>query len=700
MSMISCNQISVHLLQFLKMIFEDFKQNLKTSILNHFVVNSQDFILDLIATSKQINYENDYKIVVDTVLREILLYNLASSNHLDYDCLKKFLNLTVLMAKNEYCSINTPIVLLGELLDCRTLKECETLFTLIDENITVWKDEFFFKNVKNHLLRTCNDLLRRLSRNQNTVFCGRILIFLANFFPLFERSGLNLTSEFNQDNSFAYSVQDEETLKENEAQNNGNKEITDPNDRELKIDIDFYKKFWQLQEFFRNPTISYHKDKFKNLRNYCDDVLSVFAGYKMDPDSCFYFQALGLDSNDESKYFVKYLTNQKLLELQLSDSNFRRHILIQILIILQYFTSNVKFRIIDNSILNEEQLSWINQTRLKVVELIEETPPNGKEVRQVIEHLLKREEFWNNWKNEGCAELKEIIESEEISKKSEEYIRSTYTSIRKARLGEHVKNANDSGKILIANSEMNRLWNFCPDNLEACRSQRRIFTPTIEQFFEPVLKTLPENRKFHCSESNFCWKSLRLLAEKSSYFFVPNNQMVKSVNDYLEGVIENLSNDYNISVPKANVDNEDNKTETEDISDDELLKNVDSNSVKSNEDDTIEGLDGNANDNVNPSSNHNTAIINNNDAMVTTPENVLTENIIEQIASKIANFWDELSPLFGFQDDEIDYIRETYPDPFARIKHLITIWKDEQGPEEGNLFNLKKIINSVKPNLL
>ncbi len=50
---------------------------------------------------------------------------------------------------------------------------------------------------KNNLLRICNDLLRRLSRTQNTVFCGRILLFLAKFFPFSERSGLNVISEFN-----------------------------------------------------------------------------------------------------------------------------------------------------------------------------------------------------------------------------------------------------------------------------------------------------------------------------------------------------------------------------------------------------------------------------------------------------------------------------------------------------------------------
>jgi hypothetical protein len=65
------------------------------------------------------------------------------------------------------------------------------------------------------------DLLRRLSKSQNTVFCGRIHLFLAQLFPLSERSGnlgiysvfsfqisiclgLNLMSQFNLENVTHY----------------------------------------------------------------------------------------------------------------------------------------------------------------------------------------------------------------------------------------------------------------------------------------------------------------------------------------------------------------------------------------------------------------------------------------------------------------------------------------------------------------
>lgn len=66
-------------------------------------------------------------------------------------------------------------------------------------------------------------------------------------------------------------------------------------------------------------------------------ILNTFQGIKLDYVS----------SNDNSinlGYFAKYLTSQKLLDLQLHDVNFRRSVLLQFLIVFQYFTSAVKFK--------------------------------------------------------------------------------------------------------------------------------------------------------------------------------------------------------------------------------------------------------------------------------------------------------------------------------------------------------------------
>jgi THO complex subunit 1 len=50
------------------------------------------------------------------------------------------------------------------------------------------------------------------------------------------------------------------------------------------------------------------------------------------------------DYDDMNLYFSKYLTSEKLLDLQLNDSNFRRQILIQFLILFQYLSADVKFK--------------------------------------------------------------------------------------------------------------------------------------------------------------------------------------------------------------------------------------------------------------------------------------------------------------------------------------------------------------------
>jgi hypothetical protein len=42
------------------------------------------------------------------------------------------------------------------------------------------------------LLRSCNGLLKRLSKAQDLRLCGRILIFIARIYPLADKSGVNL----------------------------------------------------------------------------------------------------------------------------------------------------------------------------------------------------------------------------------------------------------------------------------------------------------------------------------------------------------------------------------------------------------------------------------------------------------------------------------------------------------------------------
>lgn len=97
------------------------------------------------------------------------------------------------------------------------------------------------------------------------------------------------------------------------------------------------------------------------------------------------------------------MTNPKLLELQLIDADFRRSILIQFLIILQYLSSPVKFKL-GSYEPKAEQQEWIKEQVTLVYNLLAETPANSHKFAESVRHILTREELWNNWKNAGTLD--------------------------------------------------------------------------------------------------------------------------------------------------------------------------------------------------------------------------------------------------------------------------------------------------------
>jgi THO complex subunit 1 len=424
--------------------------------------------------------------------------------------------------------------LLSDLFDCRTIEQCEQLFDLVEKRVHIWKEELFFKNVKNQLLRSCNDLLRRLSKSQNTVFCGRILIFLARFFPLFERSGLNLISEFNHENSIQISREDEGvfdttgtvSMEEELILEEG--EMVTTSDR---VDFQFYLKFWSLQEYFRLPTICYNRPSWKTFQSNANDVIALFTVRKLENQECGLFS--GLVTNQSN--FSKYLTNQKLLELQLADSNFRRYVLIQFLILFQYLIGRVRFKS-ELQVLSDDQLAWVNETSDRVLTLIEDTPPNGRQMRECITQLLTREQFWSNWKNEACSELKTCNQKPEVNSE-------TYT---KQKIGDEIRSFELSNRMVIGNQDLTKLWNVCPDNWDSCKAEERSFMPNKREYFEKVMKAPVEYQDIFLNDANFTWRSLRVLSQQSTHFFPQSNQALQPVKKYLAEAIKQLRSEFKI----------------------------------------------------------------------------------------------------------------------------------------------------------
>nr|CAG4648545.1 EOG090X0324 [Polyphemus pediculus] len=620
----------------------------------------------------------DKRLACDQAFRDTFLENLSNFSTSSF---KKLLEMSIDSATAQTCSPTLPVVLLTDAFEILPLGKCEETFTLVEEKVSIWKQDLFFNLCKNTLLRLCNDLLRRLSRSQNTVFCGRILLFLAKFFPFSERSGLNVVSEFNLDNMTVYGVKADSN---NPAPNNNGKTEVESMEVEdiFTADYNLYKKFWSLQDFFRNPNQCYTKIPWKTFCSHTNDVLSAFSTIKLDErrnksnweDESMEVVSSGNQAAQVQQYFAKYLTSPNLLELQLSDSNFRRYILLQFLIMFQYLDTPVKFKQ-DTQKLSEEQTSWVAEAIERVYKLLEDTPPDGAAFAKAIRHILKREELWSNWKNEGCPEFRPTVTSAPARPRR-----------LKRSLGDQIREAAKRNKCIIGNNELNRLWNLCPDNLDACRSKDRDFLPTLENYFEEAIEQLDpsvESQYKRVNEGNFGWRALRLLARRSLHFFTHGNTPITRLPDYLETHVKKLAKDMQMSNATVSA-----KTEPIDEAEVEQMEpETETTAADMDNGATDEPVKGEEADEADDSDKK--------------PPVLCTMEQLTLLAKRLATNWKLLAPKLGFQTDEVEYFVSQNTEPELQAKNMFLIWLEREALDatpENLLYTLEglKLLEASK----
>ncbi|XP_069710041.1 THO complex subunit 1 isoform X1 [Phaenicophaeus curvirostris] len=591
--------------------------------------------------------ENEKKCTLDQAFRVIVEEEII--NKAPCENLLAIISLAINGVTEGICTASTPFVLLGDVLDCLPLDQCDKIFTFVEKNVATWKSNTFYSAGKNYLLRMCNDLLRRLSKSQNTVFCGRIQLFLARLFPLSEKSGLNLQSQFNLENVTVFNTNEHESTlgqKHTEEREEGmdveEGEMGDdeaPTSCSIPIDYNLYRKFWSLQDYFRNPVQCYEKVSWKTFLKYSEEVLAVFKSYKLDDTQASRKKLEELKTGGEHVYFAKFLTSEKLMDLQLSDSNFRRHILLQYLILFQYLKGQVKFKS-SNYVLTDEQSLWIEDTTKAVYQLLSENPPDGERFSKMVEHILNTEENWNSWKNEGCPSfVKERSQPEfQLGPPDSKPMRP----VRKRPAPEDFLGKGPNKKILMGNEELTRLWNLCPDNMEACKSESREYMPTLEEFFEEAIEqadpeNMVENKYKAVNNSNYGWRALRLLARRSPHFFQPTNQQFKSLPEYLENMVIKLAKE----LPPP------------------------SEEIKTGEDEDEEDNDA--------------LLKENNESPEAQRDKPMTGEQIESFAHRLGEQWKVLAPYLEMKESDIRQIESDSEDMKMRAKQLLVAWQDQEG---------------------
>nr|CAG4643807.1 EOG090X0324 [Lepidurus arcticus] len=618
--------------------------------------------------------ETDKKAVADQVFRDEVMRLLAeagtdssvqTTQEHDLSKYERVVQLCCDAAVSDCCSPTMPVILLSDIFDALTLDKCEELFSCVETKVTFWKQDMFFAACKNNLLRLCNDLLRRLSRSQNTVFCGRILLFLAKFFPFSERSGLNIISEFNLDNVTSFGTQEDGDGEPHVSLDENIDE--DPREKKkFRVDYNFYRKFWALQDFFRNPNQCYSKAPWKSFAVYSSDILSAFSSYKLDQRQQLKqkkaIRAMNLDGGQAATqhYFAKYLTNQRLLELQLGDSNFRRYVLLQFLILFQYLECNVKFKQ-DNQKLNEEQSQWVKEAVEKIYSLLEDTPPDGPAFAKSVRHILKREELWSNWKNEGCQEFRAAKPSVELADDGTEKKKPRRRLKRK--VGDQIRDAVARKKVLMGNAELTRLWNLCPDNIQACRSKERDFLPLMEEHFAEAIEQADPSKQIECTyklvnNSNYAWRALRLLARKTPHFFTQGNTQISKLPDYLETLIKKVAKDFpqNHSTA-AKVEPE--EPELEQIDD----MPTESEDLGTKEEETRNEVDEEI------------------EEVKKVKVDLCTLEQLIELAKRLGGEWKRLAPKLGFHVDEVEYFESEKPTSELQAQTMLQIWLENEADD-------------------
>lgn len=301
------------------------------------------------------------------------------------------------------------------------------------------------------------------------MFCGRVFIFLFQSFPLGDKSSVNLRGEFHTENVTTYdeivkptaaSGGEDATMTESNEDTSPTEGVADEGSRpasrgtetgrgsappvptvvvstdkkdkkdkpQEKVDLDaLYPLFWSLQSYFSAPSKMFDPDRFASFRAGLEATLSAFKSINTELEN----QGAARSAEEARKskkrkrqaddaevgdnFNPKYLTSRDLFDLEISDTAFRRHVLVQALILLDFMlslTPKAKSRLADLTnksvlygfVLNDEDANWVLSMRKRIEGYLREAP-GGNFYYRMVDTVLSRDKNWARWKAEGCPPI-------------------------------------------------------------------------------------------------------------------------------------------------------------------------------------------------------------------------------------------------------------------------------------------------------
>lgn len=532
----------------------------------------------------------DHYAALETACRDIFYHLLASTSidEISFGQIWNLLDIILVLSDVPLCEPGLVFWLVEELLDSQTIDGCRVVFDYLDsrrERLTAKH----FKQKQLIILRACNELLRRLSRAEDTVFCGRVFIFMFQSFPLGDRSSVNLRGEYHVENVTVFEkplpkqIEDsKDAMEVDEKPDVGGKEGTplekplavtrpegstptpqpaDATAKSVKFDTQeeklqepepdtesLYSVFWSLQDNFSQPTRLFDTQVFSSFKSGLDLTLRKFKAVQQQqqsrgtsklassPSRPLKRKRSDTDFSDRqqkqqftSSFNPRYLTSRDLFELEISDLAFRRHILVQALILVDFLlsltpkakrklehTSNKSVLYSYN--LAEEDTKWATATRAEIATYLQQGQ-EGKFYYRMVDTVLSRDKNWVHWKAEGCPLIEQppvtaesVLESQKGAAKACAPRRIRPTPLGSLDLN-FLSNAGDEGQA---------------QGLEALKHPERYLLPKVEDYKAPITedefdmdmaKTDEEKENVAAAKASKMWRALRLASKSRLNMF-------------------------------------------------------------------------------------------------------------------------------------------------------------------------------------
>lgn len=413
-----------------------------------------------------------------------------------------------------------------------------------------------------------------------------MFIFLFQSFPLGDKSSVNLRGEYHTDNVTVFEelppkveddvgdgmdvdveeeagkegaeavaqkeadteVQAAEHPKDSSEQTTTSVKLMQPDTKDEKKDGKsreaapdmgtLYPVFWSLQQSFSNPTRLFDDANLQSMKDGLKATMLKFKEVHQEvptrsiprvPDESkrgTKRKRNGQEDEMSASFNPKYLTSRDLFDLEISDLSFRRHILVQALILVDFLlslTPKAKKKLGQTSnksvlyayTLSEENAKWAHSTRTDIASYLQQGP-EGKFYYRMVDTVLSRDKNWVHWKAEGCPPIQRAPISAEDFTEGEK-------GAAKACANKRIR------AIPMGTLDLTFLCDGGDTNgMEKLKDPERCSVPTAESFQRPIAddefeiemaKTDEEKRLATDARASKLWRTLRIASKSKLNLF-------------------------------------------------------------------------------------------------------------------------------------------------------------------------------------